>query len=142
MEKGLFVLMDEQPLQAPAQHRDAAVARDRVQPRPQLDRLVGPGQLAIRREERVLHRVLGFLHGAERVAAEAEHAAVMTVEQGLERGLGTGAHQLDEPFVGCQAQQAYGDPAARARARVPPDASVVIIRECGRHVGTHSRARS
>jgi predicted alpha/beta-fold hydrolase len=42
------------------------------------------------------------------VAAEGEDATVVTVEDGLERGLGAVADELDEALVGRQAQQAGG----------------------------------
>jgi hypothetical protein len=96
-------LADRLPPAGP-QRREAAVAGDRVQPRPQLDRLVGPDELAEGREERVLDRVLGLLDGAEHVAAEGKDAAVVAIEDRFEGCLGAAADALDEPVVGCEAQ--------------------------------------
>ena len=65
-------------------------------------------ELAVGGQERVLDRVLGLLDRAEHVPAEAEHAAVVAVEDRLERRLGAAAQQLDEPLVGREPQQPAG----------------------------------
>jgi hypothetical protein len=92
-----------------AQDAEAAVAGDRVQPRPQLDRLVGAQQVAVGREERVLDGVLGLLHGAEHVAAEGEDAAVMARVHDLEGRFRAAAQRIDESLVRSQPQEARRD---------------------------------
>ena len=89
------------------QHREAAVAGDGVQPRPQLDRLVGVDEVAVGAEERVLDRVLGLVGRAEHVAAEGQDAAMVALVDLLEGGLRSRAHQGDEPLVRGQPQQPW-----------------------------------
>jgi hypothetical protein len=89
-----------------AQHREAAVARDRVQPWAQPHRLVGRREVAVGDHERVLDGVLGLLHGPQHVAAEGEHAAVVAVVQRVERGHRPPAHLVHQALVPGQVQQA------------------------------------
>ena len=116
----------EGALAAGAEHRQAAVARDRVEPGAQMDVLVRGRELAIRGHERVLDGVLGLLGGAEHVAAEGEDAAVMAVIDGLERGLGAATEQLDEPVVGGEAQQPAGIRGPERMGRRAAEASIVL----------------
>ena len=104
--RGLGQLVD---LLAPAaEHAEAAVAGDGVQPRPQRDLLARAQQVAVRGQERVLDGVLGLLDRAEHVAAEREHAPVVADVERLERRLGAAAQELDEPLVGGEPEEARG----------------------------------
>ena len=86
-------------LAPPTQHRQAAVARDRVEPSLERDLpLVGPQRLVGGREG-VLDDVLGLLARAEHVAAECEDPSVMTVVDDLEGAPAAGAYLSDEPLV-------------------------------------------
>ena len=72
---------------AGAQDGQAAVARDRVQPRLERDRRRAvTGQRPVGGREGVLEGVLGLLLAREQVPAEREQPAVMAVVDGLERG--------------------------------------------------------
>ena len=92
-------------LAAGAQHPQAAVAGDGVEPRPQRGRRLGAPQVAVGGEERELHHVLGLLPRAEHVPAERKDGPVVAVEQRLERPLRAGAHLLDQSLIGRQPQQ-------------------------------------
>jgi hypothetical protein len=94
----------ERVLAAPAQQREAAVAGDRVEPRAQVDGLVGADEVAVRRHEGVLDGVLGLLGRAQHVAAEPEDAAQVAVVEHLEGGLGARADGRDEAVVGGRAR--------------------------------------
>ena len=69
---GESVGLGQGPLALRAQRADALVARDRVEPRPQRDRLIGAAQPAVGGEEGLLDRVLGFLPVADEMAAEGQ----------------------------------------------------------------------
>src|SRR3712207_9226035 len=62
-----------------AQHREAAVARDRVEPRLEVDRLVRAAQVAVGGDEGVLEGVLGLVARSEHVPAEGEDPPVVPV---------------------------------------------------------------
>jgi hypothetical protein len=82
-----------------AMDRQAAVARDRVEPGAQLDVAHAGAQRAVGRGEAVLQGVLGLLAAAEHLSAEGEQAAVVAVVDDLERGVVAGAHARDEAIV-------------------------------------------
>ena len=66
------------------QHRAAAVARDREQPRAQHLRRAPVAQRLVRAQEGLLQRLLAVLAVAEHVAAEREQRRVVAVVEGLE----------------------------------------------------------
>jgi hypothetical protein len=104
-------------LAARAQDRQAAVARDRVEPGLEADRpLTGP-QRAVGGHEGVLEGVLGLLVAGEHVPAEGEQAAVIAVEDQLEGTLVPGADTGDEGVVGAPARKA---PARSGPPEGPP----------------------
>jgi hypothetical protein len=70
-----------------AKLRQAAVARDRIQPGSERDVALGSSQRAKRRDERELKRVLGRLPVSEHVHAEREHAASVSIVYRLERSI-------------------------------------------------------
>jgi hypothetical protein len=92
-------------LAARAQHRVAAVARDREQPRAQVDRLLGGDEIVISGEEGLLDGVLGLLGAAEHVAAEGQDRPVVAVIDCLERHLLALADEVDEAGVAGKAKQ-------------------------------------
>ena len=97
---------------ARTQHRQAAVAGDRVQPRAQVDVAAAAAQRPVRRGEAVLQGVLGLLATAQHLPAEGEQPAVVAVVDDLEGVVVAGAHASDEPVV-ADAQQP--PPARRMR---------------------------
>ena len=103
-------------LAARAQHRQAAVAGDRVEPGLEADRPLVAAQRAIGGHEGVLEGVLGLLARAEHVPAEGEQAAVVAVEDELEGALVAGAHAGHEGVVGPPARE-RADAAAAGRGR-------------------------
>ena len=116
---GRRVELVERQLAAGAQHREAAVARDRVEPRPELDLRSAAHEVAVGGHERVLDRVLRLVGRGQHVAAEREDAAVVAVIDRLEGRLAPAAHERDEPLVGGDAQQ-HGRPWTAAGARETP----------------------
>ena len=86
-------------LAASAQLRQAAVARNRVQPRPQ--RTVAPtaAKRLVCRHERQLHRVLAPLAASQHVRAEAEQRGTVPVENLLEGLIVPGRHPRHKPLV-------------------------------------------
>ena len=72
---------------AGAELRQAAVARDRIQPRPERYVGVAPAQRAKRRDERQLKHVLGRLPISQHVHAEREHPASVSIVDRLERSI-------------------------------------------------------
>jgi hypothetical protein len=64
----------------------------------------------VRGHERVLDRILGLVDGAEHMAAERQHAAVVAVVEHLERGDRAAARLLDQPGVAGQPEQPGGEP--------------------------------
>jgi hypothetical protein len=106
---GLGVL-DADLLLAGAQDRQTPVAGDGVEPRLELDGLVGGGEIAVGGGEGVLDRVLALLAGADHVAAEGEDPAVVTIVDGLEGRLVTATDQADELVVAREPQAAAWAP--------------------------------
>jgi hypothetical protein len=93
-------------LAAGAQHREAAVARDRVEPRLERDlALAAALKVTVGGSKGVLHGVLCLLGRAEHVAAEAEDAGAVALECHLEGQLAPAADLLDQPFVARQGEQ-------------------------------------
>jgi hypothetical protein len=97
-----------------AQHRQAAVARDRVEPGLEADLPVGRPHRAVRGHEAVLQGVLGLVAVAEHVGAEGQQPAVVAVEDELEGAIVTGAHARDEGLVGAAARHAAARPGTGA----------------------------
>lgn len=84
---------------ARAQHREAPIARDDVEPRLDLRRLSIALQGAKSRGKGLLKRVLGVLPGAEHVTAEGEEPAVVTVVHDREGGVVTALDLGGETLV-------------------------------------------
>ena len=86
-------------LAASAQLRQAAVARDRVQPRPQ--RTVAPtaAKRLVCRDERQLQRVLAPLAASQHARAEAEQRGTVTIENLLEGLIVPGRDPRHKPLV-------------------------------------------
>ena len=82
-----------------AQLRQAAVARNRVQPRPQ--RTVAPtaAKRPERRDERQLQRVLAPLAASQHVRAETEQRGTVTIENLLEGLIVPGRDPRRKPLV-------------------------------------------
>ena len=93
---------------ASADHREAPVARDRVEPRLDVDRAVVLGQRAVGRGKGLLHGVLGLLVGAEDLAAEGEDGRPVALEQHLEGRLAAPAHERGQAAVSGEGQHAPG----------------------------------
>ena len=93
-------------LAARAQDRQAAVARDGVEPGLEANRPLAGAQRAMSGHEGVLKGVLGLLVAGEHVPAEGEQAAVIAVEDELEGTLVPGADTGDEGVVGAPARKA------------------------------------
>jgi hypothetical protein len=81
------------------EHRAAAVARDREQPRPDGLGRSPVAQRAVSADERLLERVLAVLAAGERMAAEGEQRGVMPVVERCEGRLVSGAHEGREALV-------------------------------------------
>jgi hypothetical protein len=86
-------------LAARAQHRQAAIARDRVQPGPELDAAVAGAQRRVGRPEALLERVLGLLPAGQQLMAERQQAACVPVVDRLEGLVVAGAHARHETMV-------------------------------------------
>ncbi len=96
-------------LVAGAQHGQAAVARDREQPRLEGDLAVAAAlEVAVGRGEGVLDGVLGLLARAEHVAAEGQDPRAVALEGDLEGRVAAAPDLGDEPVVASEAQQAPG----------------------------------
>jgi hypothetical protein len=100
-----------------AQHVQRGVARNRVQPRLQLHRLVGGEQRGVRVDERLLDRVLRTRLRQDPRAVAHERGAV-AVDDRIEGALMAGAKQPDQPVIGLAgedgaARQTSSSPAAR-----------------------------
>ncbi len=88
-----------------AQVVERAVARDAVEPGPDVDlALVGENGIEGGRKD-LLKDVLGILARAEHVPAEGEQARLVACAQRLERGWLAAPGERDQPLVGLQAQQ-------------------------------------
>ena len=115
--RSVFVELD---LLAPrAHHREAAVARDGVEPGLEVDDLVARPQRAIGGQEGVLQDVLGLLARAEHVLAEREQPAVVGVVERLERGIVPAANPSEELGLGLRRRPAAGARSAGAGRRAP-----------------------
>jgi hypothetical protein len=89
-----------------AQHRQAAVACDREEPRLEGDlALVAGLEVVPRGCEGVLNGVLRLVRRPEHVPAEAEDRGAVALERDLESELVAVPHLLDEPVVAAQRQQ-------------------------------------
>ena len=100
-----------------AQVVEAAVARDPVQPRADVDRpVVGEDRVEGRGHD-LLEHVLGVLARAEQVAAERHQPRLVRRHQHLEGGGVAPAQERDQPLVGLKAQQ-RGPPVQSDSARV------------------------
>ncbi len=82
-----------------AQLRQAAIARDRVQPGPQRDVALPTTQRPIRGDEGQLQRVLRRLATPEHLRAKREQAASISIVNRLESGLVSGTHLRDQVVV-------------------------------------------
>ncbi len=88
-----------------AQMVQAAVARDAVEPGPDVDRpLVGEHRV-VGGGQHILQHVLGVLARAEHVPAEGEQAAVVAADEHLEGVLVAAADRGDEPLVRLKPEQ-------------------------------------
>jgi hypothetical protein len=85
------ILVQARALPTGAEHRYAAVAPDRVQPRAQFDLLARRDEIAMGCDESLLRRVLPVLARAEHVTAEGEDVRVVTIVNRLERAPLAGA---------------------------------------------------
>ena len=86
-------------LAARSQNVEATVAGGGIEPRPQMLRRLALHELAVSGGEGVLQGVLRLLKRSEQVAAEGEQAAMMALEDRLERRLVAGGRQRGEPPV-------------------------------------------
>ena len=93
---------------APAQERATAVAGDREQPRPQIERPSCLHDLAIRDVERVLDRVLGVLPLPRQMAAEGEQVRAVTRVQALECLLVVRACERDQALIAVSPIREHG----------------------------------
>jgi len=98
-----------------AQHRQAAVASDRVEPRLEGKLPFSTHEVAVGRAERLLHGVLGFLARPEHVAREREDPRDVALVEDLESHRVPAAGAGDEVVVAAQAQQALGAAAEASR---------------------------
>ena len=96
------------------QHREAAVAGDRVEPGLEIDLRAPLAEMVVRGDEHALEGVLGLLVRAQHVAAEAQQRSVVAVIDRLERRLVTAPQGSDQPLIGGAAQQPRRQP-QRAR---------------------------
>ena len=86
-------------LAASAQLRQAAVARDRVQPRPQRTVPATAAKRLVCRDERQLQRVLAALATSQHVRAETEQPRAVTIENLLEGLIVPGRDPSHKPLV-------------------------------------------
>ena len=84
---------------ARAEDRVAAVARDREQPRAEMDLLLRGDQVVVRGEEGVLDGILGFLRIPEHMPAERQDAPMVAVIDHLECGRASFADQRHQALV-------------------------------------------
>ena len=104
-------------LAARAEHREAAIARNRVQPG--LERQpahLAPLQVPERRGEGLLYGVLGLFRGAEHMATESQQPGRVPLEDGLERRLAAALDLRRQRVVGCEGKQ---PPRAERSSREP-----------------------
>jgi len=84
---------------------EAAVAGDPIQPRPQVDLAVVAQHRPLGVDEDLLQHVLGVLSRAEHLAAEAEQAALVTIDDRFEGADVALADHRDQLCVALQFQQ-------------------------------------
>ena len=99
VERRLEILGRERGLAPGREHGEAAVARDRVEPRAHPVGRAPAGQRAVGADERLLQRVLAVLAVAEHVAAEGEQRRRVPVVQRLEGVRVPRADQPGQPLV-------------------------------------------
>jgi hypothetical protein len=116
-ERGRLLVGELRLRAASAQHADALVARDPVEPWAHAQVPLGADDPAIGVDEGLLDGVLRLVPGAEHVAAEREQVAVVTLVEGLEGRVTAGADPLDEPLVGREPEQPRRAFSRRARSR-------------------------
>ncbi len=102
-------------LTAGAQHGQAAVARDGIEPGPEVDDPVVGLEVTMGRGEHLLHRVLGLLARAEHVPAERQDAGQVALVEHLEGVDVARPHPRDELGVGAQGEHALGGAYPRTR---------------------------
>ncbi len=95
-----------------AKLRQAAIARDRVEPRPYGNFLPTPEQRSIGRDERQLQRVFSRLAATEHVRTEGQEARRVAVVDGLEGVDITGSHPADQVVVSLGHQRSTTDRSA------------------------------
>ena len=88
-----------------AQVVEAAVAGDPVEPRAQVDLALVGEHRPVGVDEDLLQDVLGVLGGAEHLAAEAEQAALVAVDDRLEGAGVAGAGHRDQMFIALKLEQ-------------------------------------
>ena len=88
-----------------AQDREAAVARDRVDPGLEADRLVAPDDVGVCGDEGLLESVLRLVAGAEHVPAVREDGRVVAVVEHLERSLVAAPELGDQALVAERAEE-------------------------------------
>ena len=93
-------LIDADRVAAPAQLRQAAISRDRVQPRPQRDAVLTVPKGAVCRDQGQLQGILGGLAATEHVRAKGQDARRVAVVDLLERRGLAAAHAGDQLVVG------------------------------------------
>lgn len=99
-------------LAAAAEHRDAVVAGDPVEPGAQVDLPLAGEHRLVGVEEGLLDGVLGLLRGDQHVAAEGEQAAVVAVVDELEGALVAGSDGLDQAAVAGGPEQGHNPQAS------------------------------
>ena len=98
---------------------EAAVAGDPVEPGPQVDLALVGEHRPVGVDEDLLQDVLGVLGGAEHLAAEAEQAALVAVDDRLEGAGVAAARHRDQLLVALQLEQrgAAGEQSAATGVR-------------------------
>ncbi len=100
------------------QLRDAAIARDRIQPRPQRDLpLAAAPQRPIRSHERELQRVLRRVPVAEQMQAERQHSGGVAIVDRLEREAVSSSHPRNQLLVALNTPSSTLEHAAERKSR-------------------------
>ena len=94
---------------------EAAVAGDPVEPRAQVDLALVGQHRPVGVDEDLLQDVFGVLGGAEHLAAEAEQAALVAVDDRLEGAGVAGAGHRDQVLVALKLEQ-RGAPGEKSAA--------------------------
>jgi hypothetical protein len=111
---GMSGQIERQRAATGSHYREAVIAGDREQPRPQGDVLAAPAHRSIRGGERELQDVLGLLSTSQHADAKGEHLAGKPVVDHLERRAAPRPDLADELLVGHPGQE----PALRSRAEI------------------------